>query len=66
MQTNSFPKTERQAFRKGTRKAEEITKYASKKVPKYGAQKNIGKFSSVKTGRVTWYGSLLERDYWKP
>jgi hypothetical protein len=34
-----------------------------RKIPKYGAQKNIGKFSSVKTGRVAWYESLLERDY---
>ena len=34
-----------------------------RKIPKYGAQKNIGKFSSVKTGRVVRYESLLERDY---
>jgi hypothetical protein len=34
-----------------------------RKIPRYGAQKNIGKFSSVKTGRVAWYESLLERDY---
>lgn len=32
-------------------------------IPRYGAQKNIGKFSSVKTGRVAWYESLNERDY---
>ena len=36
---------------------------AVRKIPRYGAQKNIGKFSSVKTGRVSWYESLLERDY---
>jgi TnsA endonuclease N terminal len=34
-----------------------------RKMPKYGAQKNLGKFSSVKTGRVAWYESLNERDY---
>lgn len=34
-----------------------------RKIPRFGAQKNIGKFSSVKTGRVAWYESLLERDY---
>lgn len=34
-----------------------------RKIPRYGAQKNIGKFASVKTGRVAWYESLLERDY---
>ena len=34
-----------------------------RKIPRYGAQKNIGKFSSVKTGLVSWYESLLERDY---
>ena len=34
-----------------------------RKIPRYGAQKNIGKFSSVKTGRVAWYESLTERDY---
>lgn len=34
-----------------------------RKIPRYGAQKNIGRFSSVKTGRVAWYESLLERDY---
>lgn len=34
-----------------------------RRIPRYGAQKNIGKFSSVKTGRVAWYESLLERDY---
>jgi hypothetical protein len=34
-----------------------------RKIPRYGAQKNIGKFSSVKTGRVAWYESLNERDY---
>jgi hypothetical protein len=34
-----------------------------RKIPRYGAQKNIGKFFSVKTGRVVWYESLLERDY---
>jgi hypothetical protein len=34
-----------------------------RKIPRFGAQKNIGKFSSVKTGRVAWFESLLERDY---
>jgi hypothetical protein len=34
-----------------------------RKIPRYGAQKNIGKFFSVKTGRVAWYESLTERDY---
>ncbi|HUS10730.1 MAG TPA: TnsA endonuclease N-terminal domain-containing protein [Pyrinomonadaceae bacterium] len=35
-----------------------------RKIPKYGAgRKNLGKFASVKTGRVAWYESLLERDY---
>jgi len=34
-----------------------------RKISRYGAQKNIGKFSSVKTGRVAWYESLIERDY---
>lgn len=34
-----------------------------RRIPRYGAQKNIGKFFSVKTGRVAWYESLLERDY---
>lgn len=34
-----------------------------RKIPRYGAQKNIGKFSSVKTGCVAWYESLNERDY---
>ena len=35
-----------------------------RKIPRYGAgQKNLGKFASVKTGRVAWYESLLERDY---
>jgi hypothetical protein len=34
-----------------------------RKIPSLGAQKNIGKFSSVKMGRVAWYESLLERDY---
>jgi hypothetical protein len=34
-----------------------------RKIPRYGAgQKNLGKFASVKTGRVNWYESLLERD----
>ena len=33
-----------------------------RRIPRYGAQKNIGKFSSVKTGLVAWYESLLERD----
>ncbi len=33
-----------------------------RKIPRYGAQKNIGKFFSVKTGLVAWYESLLERD----
>jgi hypothetical protein len=32
-------------------------------IPSSGARKNIGKFPSVKTGRVSWYESLLERDY---
>ena len=34
-----------------------------RRIPRLGAQKNIGKFSSVKMGRVAWYESLLERDY---
>jgi len=34
-----------------------------RKIPPFGAQKNIGKFSSVKTGRVAWFESPLERDY---
>ncbi len=34
-----------------------------RRIPRYGAQKNIGKFSSVKTGRVAWYESLNERDF---
>src|SRR5205814_2674316 len=34
----------------------------ARKIPRYGAQKNIGKFFSVKTGLVAWYESLLERD----
>ena len=34
-----------------------------RKIPRFGAQKNIGKFSSVKTRRVAWFESLLERDY---
>ncbi|MGZ5434548.1 MAG: TnsA endonuclease N-terminal domain-containing protein [Pyrinomonadaceae bacterium] len=34
-----------------------------RRIPRFGAQKNIGKFASVKTGRVAWYESLLERDY---
>jgi hypothetical protein len=34
-----------------------------RKIPRFGAQKNIGKFSTVKTGRVAWFESLLERDY---
>jgi hypothetical protein len=34
-----------------------------RKIPRYGAQKNIGKFTSVKTGRVAWYEALTERDY---
>lgn len=33
-----------------------------RKIPRYGAQKNIGKFFSLKTGLVVWYESLLERD----
>jgi hypothetical protein len=34
-----------------------------RKIPRYGAgHKNLGKFASVKTGRVAWYESLLERD----
>ena len=32
-------------------------------IPRYGARKNIGKFPSVRTGRVSWYEELLERDY---
>ncbi len=35
---------------------------AVRKIPRYGAQKNIGKFASVKTGLIAWYESLLERD----
>src|ERR1051326_6448689 len=34
-----------------------------RKIPRFGAQKNIGKFSSVKTGRVAWFESLFERAY---
>ncbi len=34
-----------------------------RKIPRYGAQKNIGKFFSVKTGRVAWYEALTERDF---
>jgi len=34
-----------------------------RRIPRFGAQKNIGKFASVKTGRIAWYESLLERDY---
>jgi len=35
-----------------------------RKIPRYGArQKNLGKFASVKTGRVAWYESLLEKDF---
>lgn len=34
-----------------------------RKIPRYGAgHKNLGKFASVKTGRVAWYESLTERD----
>jgi hypothetical protein len=33
-------------------------------IPKFGAgRKNLGKFASVKTGRVAWYESLLEKDF---
>jgi hypothetical protein len=33
-------------------------------IPRYGAgRKNLGKFASVKTGRVAWYESLLEKDF---
>ena len=35
-----------------------------RKIPRYGAgNKNLGKFASVKTGRVHWYESLLEKDF---
>src|SRR5947208_480029 len=34
-----------------------------RRIPLLGARKNIGKFPSVKMGRVAWYESLLERDY---
>src|SRR3954470_21112882 len=34
-----------------------------RKIPRFGAQKNLGKFASVKTGRIAWFESLLERDY---
>ena len=34
-----------------------------RRIPRFGAQKNIGKFASVKMGRIAWYESLLERDY---
>jgi TnsA endonuclease N terminal len=35
-----------------------------RKIPRYGAgHKNLGKFASVKTGRVAWYESLLEKDF---
>lgn len=34
-----------------------------RRIPPLGARKNIGKFPSLKTGRVAWYESLLERDY---
>jgi hypothetical protein len=34
-----------------------------RKIPRYGAgHKNLGKFTSIKTGRVAWYESLLEKD----
>ncbi len=34
-----------------------------RKIPRYGSgQKNLGKFASVKTGRVAWYEALTERD----
>jgi len=34
-----------------------------RKIPRYGAgHKNLGKFASVKTGRVAWYESPLEKD----
>jgi len=33
-------------------------------IPRYGAgRKNLGKFASVKTGRVAWYESLIEKDF---
>jgi hypothetical protein len=33
-------------------------------IPRYGAgRKNLGKFGIVKTGRVSWYESLLEKDF---
>jgi len=35
-----------------------------REIPRYGSgHKNLGKFASVKTGRVAWYESLLERDF---
>jgi len=34
-----------------------------RRIPRFETKKNIGKFSSVKTGRVAWFESLLERDY---
>jgi hypothetical protein len=34
-----------------------------RRIPPLGSQKNIGKFPSIKMGRVAWYESLLERDY---
>src|SRR5258708_7622835 len=50
-------------LRKRTEKSRGKPNMPVRKIPKYGAQKNIGKFSSVKTGRIAWYESLLERDY---
>src|SRR5260370_2053375 len=42
---------------------QERSQMPARKIPRYGAQKNIGKFFSVKTGRVAWYEALTERDY---
>jgi len=41
----------------------ELSQNASKKNSALWRTKNIGKFASVKTGRIAWYESLLERDY---
>ena len=35
----------------------------ARKISNTGTRKLIGKFPSLKTGRVIWYESLLERDY---
>lgn len=35
----------------------------ARKIINGGTKKNIGKFPSLKMGRIIWYESLLERDY---